>query len=120
MTVPLAGPADAAAVIDGIDVDAVAAAVRRCAGVAALDSGPFGDVASYLPGRIVPGVAAGGGRVTVQVRARWGIPAPDLAGLITAAVTSLTGPRPVDVVIADVDDPPATASFRPSAGARQP
>ena len=42
------------AVIDGIEVDAVAAAVAGCAGVSALDGGPFGEVASYLPGRKVP------------------------------------------------------------------
>jgi hypothetical protein len=39
----------APAVIDGVDVDAVAAAVQGCTGVAALDGGPFGQVASYLP-----------------------------------------------------------------------
>ena len=43
------------AVIDGIDIDAVAAAVRGCAGVAGLDGGQFGEVASYLPGRKVAG-----------------------------------------------------------------
>ena len=52
------------AVIDGVDVDAVAAAVPGCAGVAALDGGPFGEVVSYLPGRRVTGVVVGDGRVT--------------------------------------------------------
>jgi hypothetical protein len=93
------------AVIDGVDVDAVAAAVLACAGVAALDGGPFGEVGSYLPGRIVPGVVVSGGRVTVQIRMRWGIPAHDLAALIAVVLAPLTGPRPVDVVIADIDDP---------------
>jgi hypothetical protein len=116
MTLPqeiiMPGPA----VIDGVDVDAVAAAVAGCAGVAALDGGPFGEVASYLPGRMVAGVVVGNGRVTVQVRSRWGIPAADLAAGITAVLTSLTGRRPVDVVIADIDDSPATPPFRVSAG----
>ena len=107
----------APAVIDGVDVDAVAAAVQGCTGVAALDGGPFGQVASYLPGRKVTGVVVGGGRVTVQVRSRWGIPAPDLAALIAAVLAPLTGCRPVDVVIADIDDPPATPSFRVPADA---
>ena len=106
--------------IDGIDVDTVAAAVQRCPGVAALDSGPFGEVATYLPGRKVPGVMVSDGRITVQVPSRWGIPAPDLAALITAVVASLTGHRPVDVVIADIDDPPATPSPRLPAGAGPP
>jgi len=96
------------AMIDGIDVDAVAAAVAGCAGVAALDGGPFGEVVSYLPGRKVAGVVSGHGRVTVQVRSRWGVPAADLAARITAVLAPLTGYRPVDVVIADIDDPPAT------------
>lgn len=109
-----------AAVIDGVDVDAVAAAVAGCAGVAALDGGPFGGVASYLPGRKVVGVVVGNGRVTVQVRARWGIPAPDLAALITVVLAPLTGHRPVDVVIADIDDPPATSPVSPPAGAGSP
>jgi hypothetical protein len=99
------------AVIDGVDVDAVAAAVSGCEGVAALDGGPFGAVASYLPGRRVTGVVVGDGRVTVQVRSQWGIPAADLAASIIVVLAPLTGHRPVDVVIADIDDPPATPAF---------
>lgn len=101
------------AVIDGINVDTVAAAVAGCAGVAALDGGPFGEVASYLPGRKVVGVVVGNGRVTVQVRSRWGIPAADLAARITAVLAPLTGRRPVDVVIADIDDPPPPPVWEP-------
>jgi hypothetical protein len=107
-------------VIDGVDVVVAAATVAGCAVVAALDSGPFGEVATYLPGRKVAGVAVRDGRVTVQVRARWGIPAPDLAALITVALAPLTGHRPVDVVIADVDDPPAAPPGREPAGAGSP
>ena len=118
MTDASTGPA--AAVIDGVDVDAVAATVAGCTGVAALDGGRFGEVASYLPGRNVPGVVVGDGRVRVQVRSRWGVPAPELAALIAAVLAPLTGPRPVDVVIADIDDPPAAPSFRVPAGAGPP
>lgn len=95
------------AVIDGVDVDAVAAIVSGCAGVSRLDGGRFGEVASYLPGRTVPGVVVSGGRVLVQVRSRWGIPSPDLAALISTALAPVTGRRPVDVVVADIDDPPS-------------
>jgi|SRR2546430_1806452 len=94
------------AVIDGVDVDAVAAAVLGCAGVAGLDGGRFGEVASYLPGRQIAGVVVSGGRVMVQVRSRWGVPIPELVALITAVLMPLAGPRPVDVVVADIDDPP--------------
>jgi len=105
------------ALVDGIDIDAVAALVRGCAGVSALDGGPFGEVASYLPGRTVPGVAVDDNRIRVQVRSRWGVPAADVAALITAALAPLAGPRPVDVAIADIDDPPVAPPVRVIAGA---
>ena len=95
-----------ATLVDGIDIDAVTAIVRGCAGVSALDGGPFGEVASYLPGRTIPGVAVDDNRIRVQVRSNWGVPAADVAALITAALAPLAGPRPVDVAIADIDDPP--------------
>jgi len=96
-----------AALVDGIDIDAVAAAARGCAWVSALDGGPFGEVTTYLPGRTVPGVAVDDNRVRVQVRAKWGVTVADVAAQLTAALAPLTGGRPVDVAIADVDDPPA-------------
>jgi hypothetical protein len=108
MTLLPASSVPAAAVIDGVDVDAVAAAVLACPGVAALDGGQFGEVASYLPGRKVAGVMVGGGRVKVQVRVRWAVPAPGLARQITAALAPLIGHYLVDVAIADIDDPPGT------------
>jgi hypothetical protein len=102
--------ADETAVIDGVDVVAVAMLVRGCAGVSGLDGGRFGEVVSYLPGRKVEGVMVRDGRVTVQVRAQWAVPAPALAALITTALVPLTGNRPVDVVIGDIDDPPQYGS----------
>lgn len=108
MTLSPASSVPGAAVIDGVDVGAVAAAVLACPGVAALDSGQFGVVASYLPGRKVAGVMVSGGRVKIQVCVRWAVPAPDLARKIAAALVPLTGHYPVDVVIADIDDPPGT------------
>jgi len=111
------GPAvPEASVIDGVNVDAVAIAVLGCAGVAGLDGGRFGEVTSYLPGRKVPGVVVSGGRVTVQIRSRWAVPAPDLAALVTAVLAPLTGRRPVDVVIADIDDPPGTPEHKTAVG----
>ena len=107
------------AVIDVVDVDAVAAAVQGCAGVSALVAGQFGEAVTYLPGRKVAGVVVRGGRVTVQVRSRWGVPASDLAALITANLVPLAGRRPVDVVIADIDDPPELPPG-PAAGSGQP
>lgn len=98
-------------VIDGVDVDGVAAALLGCAGVAGLDGGRFGDMTSYLPGRKVEGVVVGGGRVKVQIRAWWTVPVPELAARIRTILRPLTGSRPVDVVVADIDDPPSPPDF---------
>ena len=46
MTSPPGSAVPGAAVIDGVDVDAVAAAVLSCAGVAGLDGGRYGEVTS--------------------------------------------------------------------------
>jgi hypothetical protein len=97
------------AFIHGVDVDAVAAAVQACAGVAGLDGGRFGEVVSYLPGRTLPGVVVSDSRVKVQVRSRWGIPVPQLAALIITVLAPLTRGKTVDVVVADIDDPPGTS-----------
>ena len=60
----------------------LAAAVRAHPGVARLDGGPFGTVASFLPGRRrVDGVRIGVGDEPVElaVVARSGMPLPQLA-----------------------------------------
>jgi hypothetical protein len=103
------------AVIDGVNVDGVAAAVQACPGVSGLDGGRFGEVASYLPGRRVRGVAVRTDSVTVQVRSRWGVTAPDLLSQITAVLTPLIGARRVEVVVADIEEPPALGGCLPSA-----
>ena len=95
----------AAGVVDGVDVDAVAAAARGCAAVDDLCSGAWGGVVSYLPGRQVAGVRVTDDHVVISVRARWGIPVSELAGQVRAAVTSLVAPRRVDVVVADLAEP---------------
>ncbi|MGI8760216.1 MAG: Asp23/Gls24 family envelope stress response protein [Jatrophihabitantaceae bacterium] len=100
--------ASAPALVDGIDVDAVAAAVRACAGVADLYAGRFAEVGSYLPGRRVPGVVISPGSLTVQVRSRWGVPAAAVLAQIAAAVRALRHDHELTVVIADIDDPPGT------------
>jgi hypothetical protein len=98
------------AVVDGVDVDAVAAAVRGCAAVDDLCSGSWGGVVTYLPGRQVPGVRVASDHVAVSVRSRWGIPAADLARQVRVALAPVTGARRIDVVIADVADPAAIAA----------
>ncbi|WP_231498133.1 hypothetical protein [Pseudonocardia halophobica] len=94
----------------------VAAAVLSHPAVVRLDGGPFGSVASYLPGRRVVGVRAGEGAaagepVEVAVVVRWpaGTPLPELAEEIAARVRGVAGERPVDVTVADLVPAPITA-----------
>jgi hypothetical protein len=109
-SVPPAGSHVRAAVVDGVDLDAVAAAARSCAAVDDLCSGPWGGVVSYLPGREVAGVRVTHDHVVISVRGRWGVPVIELAGQVRAAVAGLVGPRRVDVVVADLAESDAKAS----------
>lgn len=93
------------AVVNGVDVDALAAAVRSCAGVDDLDRGPLGSVATYLPGRQLLGIRIGSDRVTLQVRGKWDVPVGELAAQIRLAVAPLVAGRTVDIIVADLADP---------------
>jgi hypothetical protein len=114
-TVPPRSVATPAALVDGVDVEAVAMAVAECPDVTGLDSGRYGEVASYLPGRQVPGVIVTGDVVLVRVRSRWGVPAAELLAQVTTMVTPLAGRRRIDLVIGDIDDPPPQAGADPGA-----
>jgi hypothetical protein len=94
------------AIVDGIDVDAVASAVRACPGVSDLVDGRFGDATTYLPGRRVAGIAVKGETVKVSVRAKWGVPASDLLDQITAVLVPSLADRRIELVVAEIDDPP--------------
>lgn len=84
--------------------EAVAAAVRAHPAVADLDGGPFGAIACYLPGRRVVGVRVGDndGPVVVSVVAWLGTPLPQLAAELRSMITTVTGPRVVELTINDV------------------
>jgi hypothetical protein len=89
----------------GVDPDLVAGRVAACRSVARMSAGPFGEVATYLPGRRVPGVRIGDGRVEVHVVACWGVSVPDLAAEVRAVLGPVGGGRVVDVHVDDVDVP---------------
>ncbi len=97
--------------VDGVDVDAAAAAVRSCSAVDDLvtGTGPAGGVVTYLPGRQVAGVQVRPGWLKVAVRGRWGIPVPELARQVRAVLLPVAGPRRVEVVVADLTDAPGEA-----------
>lgn len=84
--------------------DRIAAAVLAHPGVARLDGGPFGTIASHLPGRRLAGVLVGEGDepVRVAVVARFGRPLPALADELGAAVRAVLGPVAVDVTFSDI------------------
>ena len=103
------------AIVDGINVDAVASAVRAVPGVSDLAGGRFGDATSYLPGRRLTGVAVRDDAVRISVRARWGVAASDLLGHITLALRQIVPDRRIDLVIAEIDNPPWLAGPEPVA-----
>jgi hypothetical protein len=107
------------ALIRGIDVDAVAAAAQGCIDVDGLDGGPFDVVASYLPGRRVPGVRVGSDRVTVQVRTRWGASAPQVAAQLRVALAPVLAEHALDIVVSDIADPPEPRTGAVTAAGRQ-
>jgi hypothetical protein len=95
------------------DLEAVAAAALGCPFIAGLSGGRFGEVATYLPGRRVLGVRQADGTVEVHVVACWGVPLPDVADVVRAAVAPYTGDLPAAVFIEDIEvpDDPARAAL---------
>lgn len=103
-TPPPATPSDAA--------EAVAAAVSAHPGVARLDGGPFGTIASHLPGRRVVGVRlppAAGAPAEIAVVTHAGTPLPRLADELATLVKDVLGEVPVDVTVVDVVPGPGVA-----------
>ncbi len=95
------------AVIDGVDLDAVAAAVRACPAVDDLDGDAReASVTTYLPGRRLSGLRLADEALTVSVRSWWGVPVRQVAAEIQLAVGPLVGGRVVDVVVADLTPAP--------------
>ena len=93
----------ARAVIDGVDLDAVAAAVRSCPAIDDLSSGPWGGVVSYLPGRQLAGLRVASDHVLISVRGRWGVPGRgELAGEVRSVWPGWWRPRRVDLEVADL------------------
>ncbi len=89
--------------------DRIAAAVLACPAVAGLHGGRFGEVATYLPGRKVPGIRQDGHHVTVHVVGRYPTPVTEVGAQVRAAVTAaLAGAVPpvVDITVEDYLDPP--------------
>jgi len=93
-------------VVDGVDVDALDAAVRACPAVASL----AGDRrATYLPGRRVSGIAIDRDAVVIEVTARWGTALADLVHQVRSAAAPFADGRRIDLLLADIEDAPEAA-----------
>ena len=95
------------------DAEHVAALALRCAGVATLWPGTFGEIATYLPGRRVPGVRIGPGSAEIHLVARYRVDGRDvslveLADAVRRTVIAGAAAQVVDVYIDDVVDAEAS------------
>lgn len=84
--------------------DLVAAAALGVPGVAGLHAGSFGEAATYLPGRRVPGVRLRDDIAEVHVTVVYGAPVLQTAEKVRAAVGPLVS-TPVEVSIEDIVPP---------------
>lgn len=125
MTVPDPSPESPAAVVTGSPGAApVAAGAGREPGPAALaqlvadvvvahpsvvrlDGGPFGTVATWLPGRRLVGVHVGrpGEPVEIAVVLNLDRPVPATVAALRRSVATLVGDAPIDVTVTDVTVP---------------
>ncbi len=91
--------------------DRVAAAVLTVRGVIGLHGGMFGETATYLPGRRVPGVRLTEDVTDIHLSLAYGSPIAATAQQVRDAVAALvTGP--VDVTVEDVAPPADTLPRR--------
>ena len=96
-----------------VEVPLIAGAVLSCPLVAELHPGAYGEIATYLPGRRVPGIRVGADVIEVHVVAHLAATVPQVAAAIRAVLTPWSTGRRVDVVIEDLrlpgEDPPPSA-----------
>jgi len=91
--------------------DRVAAAVLTVRGVIGLHGGMFGETATYLPGRRVPGVRLTEDVTDIHLSLAYGSPIAATAQQVRTAVAALV-PGPVNVTVEDVAPPADTLPRR--------
>ncbi len=87
--------------------DQVAAAILTVRGVTGLHGGMFGETATYLPGRRVPGVRLTEDVTDIHLTLTYGAPVFATAQQVRTAVAALV-PGPVNVTVEDVAPPTNT------------
>lgn len=85
--------------------DTVAGIARAVPGVTGLHTGMFGEVATYLPGRSVPGVRITDDRIDVHISVAAGTAVRGTAAAVRAAVGAEFPGTDVDVTVEDVTSP---------------
>ncbi len=85
--------------------DRIAAAVRGCPLVAGLHGGRFGEVATYLPGRRVPGVRLTAAEVAVHLVGRYPAAVAEIDRQVRAAVAPHLAGLPLMITIEDYTTP---------------
>ncbi|WP_262379791.1 hypothetical protein [Nonomuraea sp. PA05] len=86
----------------GTETRLIADRALACDGVVRLSGGPFGTVATYLPGERLTGVHADDRAVEIAIVATLHRPLPQTADEVRGAVADLAGDRPVHVRIDDI------------------
>ncbi|WP_344493239.1 hypothetical protein [Nonomuraea monospora] len=86
----------------GTETRLIADRALACDGVVRLSGGPFGTVATYLPGERLTGVHADERAVEIAIVATLDRPLPQTADEVRGAVADLAGDRPVHVRIDDI------------------
>lgn len=84
------------------DPERLADTVLRVDDVDSLYGGLTGEVATYLPGKRVPGVRVRDGRVEIHIVVRGLRPVTDTARDVRRAVLAQAQPLPVDVIVGDI------------------
>lgn len=95
----IAGDPAGDAAATGPDPELIAAALGACPSVAQLHAGP---VASYLPGRRVPGVAIGATSVAVHVDLAYPSSVGALSAEVRVALTGLLQGNRLEIYVDDV------------------
>ncbi|MEV7548471.1 hypothetical protein AB0N89_02470 [Amycolatopsis sp. NPDC089917] len=86
-----------------VDADRIATAVRARSRIAGLHSGRFGEIATLLRGRRIPGIRVRDDEITVGVIGRYPATAVEISDDVRTAVGPID--RPVHVWIGDLASP---------------
>lgn len=107
-TEPARGPSEA---------EHIAAAVAAVPEVAGLHGGAFGEAATYLPGRRVPGIRITDTQVAVHVTAHWPLRLDALTAAVRTAVATVTT-LPVAIAVEDLALPGNDTKTTPTGQSR--